>query len=241
MKDNIYTVPVMDAFRAKGECPFCDIHNQLEKDSLEFTLGTAYMERDIRGEMDESGFCRHHYEKLFSMTNRLGLAFILQTHMLSLNKKLAARTEDYFTLSKKGLFGKKDGNAAALLCNEIDSLADSCYICNRVRQNLTRYMDTFFFLWSDRELRTLVEEGKGFCLPHLAGLLRLGSEKLSASEFSVFLRLAVSKFDAGLKAVGEDVEWFVNKYDYRFRDEPWKNSKDAIPRAIQRLSSLDLS
>jgi hypothetical protein len=35
-----------------------------------------------------------------------------------------------------------------------------------------------------------------------------------------------------MQRVNDDLEWFINKFDYRFQDEPWKNSKDAIPRTI---------
>ena len=33
----------------------------------------------------------------------------------------------------------------------------------------------------------------------------------------------------------EDVSWFCKKFDYRYEDEPWKNSKDAVERAIRFL------
>ena len=32
-----------------------------------------------------------------------------------------------------------------------------------------------------------------------------------------------------------DVEWFTLKYDYRNHQADWKNSKDALPRAIRKL------
>ena len=34
----------------------------------------------------------------------------------------------------------------------------------------------------------------------------------------------------------EDVSWFCKKFDYRYNDEPWYNSKDAVERAIKFLS-----
>jgi len=34
-----------------------------------------------------------------------------------------------------------------------------------------------------------------------------------------------------------ELSWFIDKFDYRYKDEPWKNSKDALPRSIQKVSS----
>lgn len=50
MKEQLYTIPLMDAFREKDECPFCFIHRSLEQHAIDFTLGSgaSYMEDDIR-------------------------------------------------------------------------------------------------------------------------------------------------------------------------------------------------
>ena len=32
-----------------------------------------------------------------------------------------------------------------------------------------------------------------------------------------------------------DVSWFCDKFDYRFKDEPWKDSKDAVERVMKLL------
>ena len=37
--------------------------------------------------------------------------------------------------------------------------------------------------------------------------------------------------------VDEDVKWFTKKFDYRFKDEPWKNSKDAVKRSTEKIVS----
>ena len=40
------------------------------------------------------------------------------------------------------------------------------------------------------------------------------------------------------KRVRDDLEWFTDKFDYRNADADWKNSKDALIRAIQKTNSL---
>ena len=33
----------------------------------------------------------------------------------------------------------------------------------------------------------------------------------------------------------DDLDWFIQKFDHRNMNEPWKNSKDALPRAMHAL------
>ena len=41
-----------------------------------------------------------------------------------------------------------------------------------------------------------------------------------------------------LKRINEDVNWFTKKFDYRYQNEPWKNSKDAPKRAMEKLAKF---
>ena len=36
--------------------------------------------------------------------------------------------------------------------------------------------------------------------------------------------------------IREDIDWFCKKFDYRYKDESWKNSKDSIERAVGLLT-----
>ena len=60
MKEKLYTIPLMDAFKAEDECPFCFVERQLEQHAMDFVLGAgaSYMEDDVRAETDKMGFCR---------------------------------------------------------------------------------------------------------------------------------------------------------------------------------------
>ena len=90
MKEKIYTIPLMDAFKAGDECPFCFIERNLEQHAIDFVLGSgaSYMEDDVRAETDKMGFCREHYKKMFDYGNRLGCGLILTTHFKKKNEEL---------------------------------------------------------------------------------------------------------------------------------------------------------
>ena len=39
MKENIATIPLMDAFHAEDECPFCNLERKAEQHAISFILG----------------------------------------------------------------------------------------------------------------------------------------------------------------------------------------------------------
>jgi hypothetical protein len=43
--------------------------------------------------------------------------------------------------------------------------------------------------------------------------------------------------EAYLDELSGDVSWFCKKFDYRYDEEPWYNSKDAVERSMKFLRS----
>lgn len=240
MKENIYTIPVIESFENGGECAFCAMHEKLTQDAIEFMLGNAYMEDYIRMETNKLGFCKNHIEKLYYQQNRLGLSLIMYTHLHDVNsdiKKLLLEIDK----TKGGLFKKAAESKTAKVVKHIKELEQSCYICNRIDGTFDRYIDTFFYLWKkDDDIKEIVKKSKGFCLNHYSTLLQMGEKKLSSSEFNNFLEITIPIQIESFDRLEEDLDWFIKKYDYRFANEPWKNSKDSLKRTIKKIQSADV-
>lgn len=104
------------------------------------------------------------------------------------------------------------------------------------------YEDTFFHLFqTEEEFRQKVLKGKGFCIGHLGKVLKEGKKRLPAKRYQELLEGILPLQRERMKRLEEDVDWFIQKFDYRFKDEPWKNAKDAIERGILKVSGTDLS
>ena len=54
MRENIATIPLIDAFKADGECPFCHLEREAEQHAISFILGSAYMEDDKQMQPDSA-------------------------------------------------------------------------------------------------------------------------------------------------------------------------------------------
>lgn len=233
MKEHIHTIPVLDALRAPDSCPFCVMRQKLERDSLMFMLGSAYMEDDVRMETDRVGFCAAHLEKMYAEQNRLGLGLMLHTYMKRLNKDTDAIIRSRIRPPR---FGKANSGPTARLRAHLEAAGASCYLCRMVDNVFTRYMDTFFYLWEgNEEARALIEAVPGYCLPHFTAMLAMAEDTLRAAKLEGFLSVVLPAQQRFMKQVEEDVEWFTLKFDYRNADAPWKNAKDALPRAITML------
>jgi len=237
-KEEIYTIPILDAFNADCECPFCHLSDGLEKDTIDFVLGPSYMDIGIRDLTNTFGFCPTHYTKLFNEKNRLGMALILETHMKKVRQDLEAiwmkpHQQKRFKIGKHTALNPVKDFA--------DTLVQHCYICNRLQDFLDRYMDTFFYLWKkDPSFRVLFSDSKGFCIKHFGQLYDIGERVLKDKDFQDFKAGLILIQQSNFDRVIEDLEWFITKFDYRFENESWKQSKDAVSRSIQKLSGLSL-
>ncbi|MBR1567620.1 MAG: hypothetical protein IJ648_01535 [Lachnospiraceae bacterium] len=237
MKEQLYTIPVNDAFRSDCECPVCALHRELEQNAIEYTMGPSYMEDDNRAMTDKLGFCRHHIQMLYQQKNRLGLALMLKTHTDKTIRDLKDLSKNKPAAS--GLF--KRSAADSQVGAYIKELESHCFICERMEDTFNRYIDTIFHLWKkDPEFQAAMKECKGFCTYHYGLLYDTGAAKLDKNTYSEFLDCLSQVYFAGMERVNDDIEWFINKYDYRYANEPWKNSKDAIPRGITKTNHIIL-
>lgn len=229
MAEQLYTIPVNDAFEADCECPVCAMHRELEQNAIEYTMGPSYMEDDNRAMTDKLGFCSHHIRILYGEKNRLGLALMLKTHTDKTIKDLKALADNKPAASG-GLFKKQ---ASSSVGEYIKKLESTCFICERITNTFDRYIDTIFHLWKkDAAFQEKFKSCKGFCTYHYGILYDYGSTKLSKDAYAEFLTILNKVYFDNMERVNGDIGWFIDKFDYRFKNEPWKNSKDALPRGI---------
>lgn len=236
MKEQIDTIPVNEAFESADECPFCYLERQVEQKAIRYALGpgASYMEPDVRGVTDSQGFCRQHYKKLYDYGNSLGNALVMQTYLIGLQKELEGQVAAFAIPEKKGLFSKKQDQTLPIL-SWLKQKNSTCYLCNKRDYNMRRYYATFFHLIKDGEFRAKVEGSKGFCMHHFEKLLESAQEKLPNAQIQWFYTTVFRLMQENLGRVQGDLDWFIDKFDYRNASAPWKNSKDAVSRTMQKL------
>ena len=227
--EQIYTIPVNEAFEKSAEdkscgCAFCTLYNKLENDELDLILGASMMEPDVRIKTNEKGFCRIHYDMMFTRKNRLGMALTLESHLDELKKEI-----------KDGGLSAGSGKKPV---SRISELEKTCYVCERIAFNFAHMVETAVLLWeSDENFPAKFKAQPYFCLPHFKKFLQYGQSKLPKKRLQEFVSQVEEIEERYLDELSGDVSWFCKKFDYRYDEEPWYNSKDAVERSIKFLRS----
>jgi len=226
MKDTIYTIPISEVFEPKCGCPICTMRNTLEQRCVEYIMGAAMMEPDIREETNKQGFCSYHFESMLACRNRLSLALMLESHLGYINSEIINK--------KAPLIGKDDKT------KKLEALANSCYICNTIDNAMDKMLDTMLKLWlKEPSFKQLYSEQQYLCLPHYTKIASLAQQKLNKKQLPEFMSVTDKLAGGYLTALNTDVSAFCKMYDYRNagKNETSPQVLNSIERAIEFLTS----
>ena len=70
---------------------------------------------------------------------------------------------------------------------------------------------------------------------HFGRLLEEAKEQLPNAHREWFYNTLLPLMRENLARVQADLDWFVQKFDYRNAGADWKNSRDAVSRGMQKL------
>jgi hypothetical protein len=201
------------------------MRDMLENRTVEYIMGAAMMEPDVRIETNRAGFCHIHFEQMMKQKNRLSLALMLQTHLAAVDEQL---------FSRKKLFEPKNARN-----RKLSKINESCFVCEKVDWGMERLMRTFFEMFSHDDIKKLLSEQEYICLPHYDLLQSLAPAYLQKGELDSFVNMISALTQKYIASLYEDVTHYCNMYDYRNtgKDADWGNSKDSIERAVKFLVS----
>ncbi len=118
----------------------------------------------------------------------------------------------------------------------IDEYEEKCYICDKLNYTMDRYIEVIFYLYfNEPDFKRMFDSGKGFCFPHLKALLSY-SKKYDSKKREQIVSIMLKNQVDNLERIEKEINWFTKKFDYRYESEPWGNSRDAIPRSINKLT-----
>lgn len=229
--EQIYTIPVNEAFDAsvkeKCTCPFCTIFSKLEKNEIDMITGAAMMEPSVRMETNEKGFCKRHFDMMMDSGNRLSVALIMESHLETLKGKLKGSFLNTVT-------GTKGANAL----KKAGEVSEKCYVCEKVEFHFAKMFETCVYLYDiSPDFKAKFKSQPMFCLPHYTRLLECAKNKLDRRKFIAFYNDISEAENAYIAKLKDDVSWFCKKFDYRYENEPWNDSKDAPERTVNFLCS----
>lgn len=225
MKESIYTIPVNEVLEPREGCPLCRMRDMLEQRAVEYIMGAAMMEPDVRQETNRQGFCSRHYDKMLSQRNRLSLALMLQSRLAELlDQDLISQT------SKAPLMERLKGTASGQ--------GEDCYICGKIQWAMSRMVSNLMGMYTaQEEVRQLFEQQPKLCYPHYK-LLMEQQDRVGKKYRKQFCDTAKRLVKSEMELLFQDVSHFCKMFDYRNSDlkADWGNSRDSIERAIGFLT-----
>jgi len=235
---------VNEAFSKVSECCLCDLESKAEEDYIKYVLGASLMEPDGREETNEKGFCRRHYAMAYnSRLNTQGLGLIMETYLQGVSVGLSRAGFRHIKTLGGGKPGKARRNSDKDVYKAMQSFAEvadhvlrGCVICERIVRVMERYVDVTCHLYvTEEDFRERFRAQKGFCMTHFRMLMMLAAKYVKGDMTDFVSDLAEMQTESINRLLGE-VSWFTQKYDYRNRDAPWGDSKDALPRSIMKMA-----
>lgn len=225
MKENICNIPINDLFRPKNGCPICRMEEMLEENYVEFIVGDAMMEPNIRLETNRKGFCHRHFSKMFKAGQKLPNALILESHLQEILEEI---------LPKKA--GSKPDKKSL---EKIVNLDKSCYVCDRIEKDIHHLLATVFVEYQkSEEFKFLYREQPFICLNHYALIMNdaMGKKGITSKNMSEFHKDTYDLTKKYLESLKSDITRFCSMFDYRNRGGDFGSSKDAIERSIEYLT-----
>ncbi len=225
MREDICTIPINDVFLPRDGCPLCRMRDMLEERSTVYITGAAMMEPDVRIKTNEKGFCHRHFGMMLKCGTRLSNALILESHLDKLKTEMIPKT----------VKGKPDKKKIAA----IRSVQKSCFVCEQVEWGMAHMYQTIFSSYvTDSEFRALYNDQQFICMEHYADLMTAAVNKGVPSKSLPDFYSDTSKLAGGyLEVLKDDITHFCSMFDYRSKGQDWGNSKDAIERSIEFLTS----
>ena len=223
MKEKIYTIPVNESFDEKTECPLCFLRKKLESEEVDYALGAAMMEPDVRIETNRLGFCESHLNQMTSRRGRLQLALMLETHTKELHNMIF----------KGGIL-----SSAVKKAEKAESVRRTCFVCDKIGWGFERMTETIYRTYeNDRDFREIFNGQDMFCLEHYSMLVRGMGKKMKryGDDFAKTLETKAGNY---LDSLSADLKKYCSMYDYRNSgaDADWGNSKDSIERTVEFLT-----
>lgn len=224
MRQDICTIPISEVFEVNDGCPICRMREAVEKRIVDYIMGAAMMEPDVRIETNRLGFCERHFDMMLENRGRLQLALVLESHIAEISKNI---------------FEKKLFNSPSSKGNKAKKLSDSCFVCSKVDWGFENMIKTLFLSYeNDKEFREMFDSQPVICLRHYEMLMN-SPEKKNLKKYSSEFEKALTRITGEYtKALHADLQKYCSMYDYRTdKEKPdWGTSRDSVERSIAFLN-----
>lgn len=219
MRYHINTGLIQEKFAEGDFCPLCEIEKIVEQGICRELLGDGCMDDDVRKSVNDKGFCNRHFDMLYAMPSKLGLALQMQTRIKHVAAKLTVPTNAFAAR-----------RAAKVLLAE----GEKCIVCDFTADEMVKYYKTIAQMFATTEaFRKTLALSSGFCNRHFAKLLEYASSATgyTGQYLKTITDVQQKRFSVDLALLGQ----FAARHDYRNIGKPLGDAENALPNTRKDL------
>jgi hypothetical protein len=235
MKQKIYDIPIWEAYGLENcECALCIIEKNMEISFMDILFDDMLMTPYFAKKLQSYRFCSNHFRKLYIYKDKLGLALIVNNFLQCEKETLEQGVSQASNRDSKGITIKKMFSGKKATAKQENEM--NCYLCEQINNNIIDYVEVLVKLWDkNTEFKKLFASSRGHCMKHYNLVMDRVSNYLHGSSLNEFKEITHKIQLENVNRIIGELDWFATKFDYRFKEAPWKNSKDALPRSINKL------
>jgi hypothetical protein len=229
-----YYHEIREAFGQPG-CPLCRLLARSADRYLDAILWEQVNDLGVRSELNQArGYCCQHGWLLVRAGAALGVAILTRGVVKTLLDVLASNPvedepESVFRSLRRSLDRDLASRPAGRLVAEL-APQRPCPVCSLLEDREEDYIGTLLaHLDGPGALADVYRTSSGLCLPHFRRTLARAPSGAEA-------RLLVAAQKVVWQRLHDELGEFIRKNDYRFRDEPFGDEKDAWLRALEAIS-----
>lgn len=219
---------------AQAGCPVCRLTEASVSRYLDALMYELVNDIEMRDRLRRSlGFCNTHAHQLLKAVGvSLGIAILyrdlVNTALKQLEQIKFASARGLTLRAAREALDRDQPSAATEQAVAALTPPESCPACAYQADKETRLLTVMLDSLQDERLRTALQASAGLCLPHLRRAFELARNE---SAFETLVALARDR----LAALRAELDEFIRKNDYRFRDEGFGPEGDSWRRAIAQM------
>jgi hypothetical protein len=226
---------VHDAYAQSAECPLCLLMDGAERTYLHSFQHSRVMEPNVRVKTNAAGFCPTHLGKLYQGENKLGLGLVMLTHLEEKSGEIARALDESLAAARAP--SRERSRRIPQIVGSLESLRDSCFICDLLAVDLARYAWTILYLWrKDPQFPAQLKASRGFCLSHFCTVLDAACRILRGDRLAGFLDDIVPVMKHTLGALERDLLAFTQLHQAGNRSLGTEEERSALARTLQMLA-----
>jgi len=219
---------------AQAGCPICRLTDASVSRYLDALMYELVNDIEMRDRLRRSlGFCNTHAHQLLKgvgLSLGIGILYrdLVNTTLKQLEQVKFSSTRSLTLRAAREALDREQPSAATEPAVAALTPPEGCPACAYQAEKETRLLTAMLDSLKDERMQTALQASAGLCLPHVRRAFQFAR---SESTFETLVALTRDR----LTQLRAELDEFIRKNDYRFRDEGFGPEGDSWRRAIAHI------